>query len=111
MGSQFDVNNFNSFIQAASQQIACGTDCQQQQTAEQLKNTYLTAQSNLTLARPQYDIAKKNYYVYLLPVDYSKPDKFDIDKLLKINDLKKNIFEEKSTWSVINDGYIISKIN
>jgi hypothetical protein len=54
---------------------------------------------------------KKNYYVYLLPVDYSKPDKFDIDKLLRINDLKKNIFEEKSTWSVINDGYIISKIN
>lgn len=65
MDSQFDLNNFNSFIQAASQQIACGTDCQQQQTAEQLKNTYLTAQSNLTLARPQYDIAKKNYYVYV----------------------------------------------
>ncbi len=38
MDSQFDLNNFNSFIQAASQQIACGTDCQQQQTAEQLKN-------------------------------------------------------------------------
>ena len=65
MDSQFDLNNFNSFIQAASQQIACGTECQKQKTAEQLKNTYLNAQSNLTLAQPQYDTAKKNYYLYL----------------------------------------------
>jgi hypothetical protein len=54
---------------------------------------------------------KENYYVYLLPVDYSKPEKFDIDKLLRINYLEKNIFEKKSYWSIINDGYIISKIN
>ena len=81
MDSQFNINKFNSFIQSASQQIACGTECQEQKTAEQLKNTYLTAQSNLTLAKPQYDIAKKNYYVYvdgqngynqMMEEDYSK---------------------------------------
>jgi hypothetical protein len=44
-----------------------------------------------------------------LPVDYSKPDKFDIGKLLRINHLEKNIFEKKSSWSIVNDGYIISK--
>jgi hypothetical protein len=65
MNSQFNINNFNSFIQAASQQIACGTECQQQQQAENLKNIYLNAQSNLALASPQYDVAKKNYYVYV----------------------------------------------
>lgn len=52
---------------------------------------------------------KENYYVYLLPVDYSKPDKFDIDKLLRINHLEKNIFEKKTSWSIVDDGYIISK--
>lgn len=65
MGSQFNINNFNSFIEAASKQIACGTECQQQQKAEQLKNNYLNAQANLTLASPQYDIAKKEYYTYV----------------------------------------------
>lgn len=65
MNNLFNINKFNSFLTAASQQIACGTECQQQQQAENLKNIYLNAQSNLTLAGPQYDIAKKNYYVYV----------------------------------------------
>ena len=66
------------------------------------------------LSTSEYQTAmnfKENYYVYLLPVDYSKPDRFDIDKLLRINHLEKNIFQKKSSWSIINDGYIISKIN
>jgi len=52
---------------------------------------------------------RENYYIYLLPVDYSKKDKFDLDKLLKINNLSKNIFEKKSYWSINNDGFIIFK--
>lgn len=65
MGSQFDINKLNSFIEAASQQISCGTECQQQKTSEQLKNNYLNAQANLSLALPQYDMAKKEYYTYV----------------------------------------------
>lgn len=65
MSGQFNFNNFNSFLKAASQQIACGTECQQQKQAAQLKTNYLNAQSNLHLAKPQYDIAKKEYYTYV----------------------------------------------
>lgn len=65
MTNNFNISNFNSFIQAASQQIACGSECQRQKQIEQLKDNYLNAQSNLKLAKPQYDIAKKEYYSYV----------------------------------------------
>jgi hypothetical protein len=44
-----------------------------------------------------------------LPVDHSKPDNFDIENLLRINDLNKNIFNNKISWKMENDGYIVSK--
>jgi hypothetical protein len=65
MGSQFDLNKFNSFIEAASKQVACGTECQKQKKTEQLKTNYLNAQANLSLAGPQYELAKKEYYTYV----------------------------------------------
>jgi hypothetical protein len=65
MGSQLDLNKFNSFIESASQQIACGKECQKQKKAEQLKTNYLNAQANLSLAGPQYEVAKKDYYTYV----------------------------------------------
>ena len=52
---------------------------------------------------------KEKYYIYLLPVDHSKPDNFDIDSLLRINDLNKNIFNNKASWKMENDGYIVTK--
>jgi hypothetical protein len=52
---------------------------------------------------------KEKYYIYLLPVDHSKPDNFDIENLLRINDLNKNIFNNKISWKLENDGYIVSK--
>lgn len=65
MSNSFDLNNFNSFLQAASDQISCGTDCQQQNQANQLKTNYVNAEANLHLARPQFDIAKKEYYTHV----------------------------------------------
>ena len=52
---------------------------------------------------------KEKYYIYLLPVDHSKSDNFDIENLLRINDLNKNIFNNKVSWKMENDGYIVSK--
>lgn len=63
--SQLDVNKFNSFLDAATQAVSCGPECMQAQTAEELKNKYLNAQSQLTLAKPQYVQAKQNYYTYV----------------------------------------------
>lgn len=65
MTNNFDLDKFNSFIQAASQQVACGTECQRQKKIQQLKDNYLNAEANLKLSRPQYDIAKKEYYSYI----------------------------------------------
>jgi len=64
MTNKFDLNNFNSFLDAAAQSIACGPQCQKQKKTDELKNKFLTAESNLTLAEPQYQIAKQNYYMF-----------------------------------------------
>jgi hypothetical protein len=52
---------------------------------------------------------KEKYYIYLLPVDRSKSDNFDINNLLRINDINKSIFNNKISWKMENDGYIFSK--
>jgi len=49
------------------------------------------------------------YYLYLLPVDHSNPEKFDYDKLLRINNVNKSIFQNKKDWIIEEDGFVISK--
>lgn len=51
------------------------------------------------------------YYIYLLPVDYSLKEGFDLKSLLKINNIKENIFDNKIDWKVLSDGYLIVKNN
>lgn len=63
--STFNLNNFNSFLDKATQAISCDSDCQNQNTKQELKDKYLNAQSNLTLAEPEFEVAKKNYYTYI----------------------------------------------
>lgn len=65
MTNNFDLNNFNSFLDKATKAISCGPDCQKNKTAKDLKNKYLRSKSNLTLAEPQYQAAKQNYYKYV----------------------------------------------
>ena len=49
------------------------------------------------------------YYLYLLPVDHSNPEKFDYNKLLRINNLNKSILQNKKDWIIEEDGFVISK--
>ena len=49
------------------------------------------------------------YYLYLLPVDHSNPEKFDYDKLLRINNVNKSILQNKKDWIIEEDGFVISK--
>ena len=53
----------------------------------------------------------ENYFLYLLPVDYSLKEKFNYEKILKINNLQINIFDNKNYWSHQNDGYLVFKNN
>ena len=49
------------------------------------------------------------YYLYLLPVDHSNPEKFDYNKLLRINNVNKSILQNKKVWIIEEDGFVISK--
>ena len=53
---------------------------------------------------------RDKYYLYLLPVDYSEQDRFNYEKILIINDIEKNIINNKIYWNQQNDGFIINKI-
>lgn len=63
--TKFNLNKFNSFLDKATQAISCDANCQEQKTKQELKDKYLNAQSNLTLAEPEFEVAKKNYYTYI----------------------------------------------
>ena len=65
MTNQFDLNKLNSFIESANNVISCNSECQKNKTIQELKNKLSTAESNLTLAVPQFEIAKRNYYTYI----------------------------------------------
>ena len=66
------------------------------------------------LSSGEYQKAIKNletYFLYLLPVDYSSGEKFNYEKILKINNLQSNIFDNKNYWTHQNDGYVVYKNN
>lgn len=59
------VDEFNSFLGQAKDKLMCGTDCQQQKQAEQLKQDYLNAKTNLKTATSQVDTTEKNYITFV----------------------------------------------
>lgn len=64
MTNQFDLNKFNSFLDSATKQITCNSNCQRNRASKKLKKSYLTAETNLNLAEPKYQLAKQKYYTY-----------------------------------------------
>jgi len=56
-----DLNNFNSFLMNANNQLICDQACQEQKQAALLKEVYLNAQANAASAPQQLDTAEKNY--------------------------------------------------
>lgn len=64
MSQQSNINNVNALIQNAQKAIACDQTCQREKQAKELKDKYQAAQTNLSLAEPQYEVAKQNYYTF-----------------------------------------------
>ena len=60
-----NIDSFNQFISEANKSIYCDENCQNKKKIEDLKNKYITAENNLSLAEPQYENSKKNYYTFL----------------------------------------------
>lgn len=64
MANPFNFNNFNSFLSKAAATIACGSECQKQKTSEQLKQNYLSSQTNLDSAPSQVQVAQQKYITF-----------------------------------------------
>jgi lipopolysaccharide export LptBFGC system permease protein LptF len=58
------LDKLNALISQASDTISCDANCQQQRKADQLKQKYLDAQTNLASAPNQLNAAQKNYLVF-----------------------------------------------
>lgn len=52
---------------------------------------------------------KENYFLYLLPVDYSRENNFNLNKLKKVNNIEKQIFLNETNWNIFNSNYRINK--
>lgn len=62
--ANFNLNNFNSFIEQARQAVMCDSECQKNKTAEELKQKYLASKTNFASADAQVEISKKNYVTF-----------------------------------------------
>jgi len=104
----------------ALRDVSAGYDIQSYEISEQseISKIYIevkaVSQSNYKfhLSLLEYQTSTKykdSYYIYLLPIDYSKQSKFNLDKLLKINNISKNVIENDTDWQISNEGYLISK--
>jgi len=106
MSNSFNIDNLNSFIQQASQVVTCGSDCQQQKTAEQLKNTYLNAETNFASAANQVELAQKNYVTFTEGTNAY--DDLNVSQLTEKAELISDTFQDN-----FNSEYskIVSQIN
>jgi hypothetical protein len=58
------TNQFNSFINKASDAIMCNSDCQKSRQSDKLKQTYLNSQANVAFAPSKLQVAEKNYITF-----------------------------------------------
>jgi len=66
------------------------------------------------LSSNEYNTAKiynKKYFLYLLPIDLTNPQKFNYNNILMINDINNKIFNNEKEWVVENENYSIFKKN
>jgi len=64
MANNFNINNFNNFLQQAQETLMCDSQCQQQKKAQQLQQAYENAQVNLQTAPGQVDTTQKEYITF-----------------------------------------------
>ena len=62
--SNYDLNQFNSFLQKATDAITCNSECQRNRTMDSLKQKFVNAQTNTDSANYQLQVAEKNYVTF-----------------------------------------------
>ena len=92
------LDQFNSLMTQASQAMSCDSECQRQKTAEELKQKYSNAQTNLATAPDQVTSSLKNYMVFTdgTPAYNEYLDKTLESKAIQIATEFENTFTEDS---------------
>lgn len=117
MNKQFDMNKLNAFLDKAQSVISCGPECQKEMTAEELKQKYDKAQSNLVLAEPNYQLAKRNYYTYVSGENgYNEMMEEELNQkadkmIVKFNEITNEEIEKIQSQIVTYEGLIINVRN
>lgn len=94
------IEQINTYVENSAEQLRCGPDCQALEATQTLKEKYEKAKTNVESAPGEYQIAKKNYYTYIM--GQSGYDDFLTNKLTdQANTVKKNI--QTVTNTLIND--------
>ena len=62
--SSYNLNQFNSFLQKATDAITCNSECQRNRTIDSLKQKFINAQTNIASANNQLQVAEKNYVTF-----------------------------------------------
>jgi hypothetical protein len=62
--SSYNLNQFNSFLQKATDAITCNSECQRNRTIDRLKQKFINAQTNIASANNQLQVAEKNYVTF-----------------------------------------------
>ena len=64
MSQQFDMNQYNTLVEQASEAIMCDSECRRQNEIEKLKQQYLDAETNMNTAPAQFQEARQNYLTF-----------------------------------------------
>ena len=57
--SNYDLSQFNSFLQKATDAVTCNSECQRNRTIDKLKQKFINAQTNVASASNQFQVAQK----------------------------------------------------
>lgn len=59
------TDKINALLDQANQLLSCGPTCQKLKKAEELKQKYLDAQTNMETAPQQYETSRRQYYTFI----------------------------------------------
>ena len=62
--SNYDLSQFNAFLQKATDAITCNSECQRNRRIDTLKQKFVNAQTNIASANNQLQVAEKNYVTF-----------------------------------------------
>lgn len=83
--NNFNLNDFNLFLEKAKEAVMCDSNCQNQKKTEELKEKYLASQTNLASANNQVYVAEKNYLTFTKgELEYNNKNEEDLHKKAQV---------------------------